>query len=82
MQGPHRAPRIVNLRQDPFEHAMRPGASWNYDEWMFRRAYLFVPAQGIVGGFVKSFIDFPPRGLPASFSVGDALKKISEHTHN
>jgi len=78
----HRAPRIVNLRQDPFEHAVRPGNSWNYDEWVFRRAYLFVPAQGIVGGFVKSFKDFPARGLPASFSVGDALKKISEHTHN
>jgi hypothetical protein len=31
---------------------------------------------------VKSFEDFPPRGLPASFSVGDALKKVSEHTHN
>jgi arylsulfatase len=49
---------------------------------MFRRAYLFVPAQGFVGAFVKSFIDYPPRGLPASFSVGDALKKISQHTHN
>jgi arylsulfatase len=78
----HRAPRIVNLRQDPFEHAVRPGYSWNYDEWMFRRAYLFVPAQGFVGAFVKSFEEFPPRGLPASFSVGEALKKISEHTHN
>ena len=78
----HRAPRIVNLRQDPFEHAVRPGNSWRYDEWMFRRAYLFVPAQGYVGKFVKSFVDYPPRGLPASFSVGDALKKISEHTHN
>jgi hypothetical protein len=31
---------------------------------------------------VKSFKEFPPRGLPASFSVGDALKKISENTHN
>jgi len=78
----HRAPRIVNLRQDPFEHAMRPGQSWNYDEWMFRRAYLFVPAQAYVGGFVKSFVEYPPRGLPASFSVGDALKKISQHVHN
>ncbi|MEP4485244.1 MAG: arylsulfatase [Halioglobus sp.] len=78
----HRAPRIVNLRQDPFEFAVRPGASWNYDEWMFRRAYLFVPAQSIVGSFVMSFKDYPPRGLPASFSVGDALKKISQHVHN
>ena len=49
---------------------------------MFRRAFLFVPAQGVVGNFVKSFADYPPRGLPASFSVGDALKKISEHTTN
>jgi arylsulfatase len=49
---------------------------------LFRRAYLFVPAQGFVGAFVKSFEDFPPRGLPASFSVGNALKKISEAAHN
>ena len=78
----HRAPRITNLREDPYEFAVQRNASWNYDEWMFRRAYLFVPAQGIVGEFVKSFKDFPPRGLPASFSVGDALKKIAEPKHN
>lgn len=78
----HRAPRIVNLRQDPYESAMRPGASWNYEEWMFRRAFAFVPIQGVVGEFVKSFEAFPPRGAPASFSVGDALKKSFEHQHN
>ena len=76
------APRIVNLRQDPFEDAVRPGNSWNYDEWMFRRVYVFVPAQGIVGKFVKSFKEFPPRGLPASFSVGDALKMMSKPQHH
>ena len=79
---PHRAPRISNLRSDPFEFAQQRNASWNYQEWMFRRAFIFVPAQQVVGEFVKSFEEFPPRGLPASFSVGDALKKISEHTHN
>jgi len=78
----HRAPRISNLRADPYEFAVPTNASWNYQEWMFRRSYLFVPAQGIVGKFVKSFKDYPPRGLPASFSVGDALKKISEPQHN
>ena len=61
---------------------LKPNASWNYQEWMFRRIYLLVPAQGIVGAFVKSFKDFPPRGLPAIFSVGDALKKLSANTHN
>jgi arylsulfatase len=78
----HRAPRISNLRQDPFEFAVRPNASWRNNEWMFRRGYVYVPAQGYVSAFVKSFVDFPPRGLPASFSVGDALKMISTPQHN
>ena len=53
------APRIVNLRQDPFEFAPERNASWNYQEWMFRRGYVYVPAQGIVGGYVKCFKDYP-----------------------
>jgi arylsulfatase len=53
-----------------------------YQDWLFRRVYLFVPAQGMVGAFVKSFEDYPPRGLPASFSVGDALKMMSKPQHN
>jgi arylsulfatase len=44
---------------------------------MFRHCYIFIPAQGYVGKFIKSFKEFPPRSLPASFSVGDALKMIS-----
>ena len=79
---PHRAPRLSNLREDPFEHAQMGNNSNYYGDWMFRRVYLFVPAQGIVGAFVKSFKDYPPRGLPASFSVGDALKMMSTPQHN
>jgi arylsulfatase len=78
----HRYPRITNLRSDPYEQAVVANASWRWHEWAFRRAYVMVPAQGIVGKFVKSFKKFPPRGLPASFSVGDALKKMSTPTHN
>lgn len=74
--------RIVDLRADPFETAQQRNASFGWQEWAFRRAYVLVPAQGIVGKFVKSFEEFPPRGLPASFSVGDALKMISEPQHN
>jgi arylsulfatase len=78
----HRAPRITNLRADPYEFAQQANASWNYQEWVFWRGYIYVPAQQYVAAFVKSFEQFPPRGLPASFSVGDALKKISEPQHN
>ena len=32
---------------------------------------------------VRKFgLTYPPRGKPASFSVGDALKKLSEHPQN
>jgi arylsulfatase len=73
----HRAPRICDLRADPFEFAQQANASWAWQQWMFRHCYIFIPAQGYVGKFIKSFKEFPPRSLPASFSVGDALKMIS-----
>jgi arylsulfatase A-like enzyme len=79
---PHRFPRITDLRADPFEHAQQPGRSSGWQDWAFRRIYLLVPAQGIVGKYVQSYKDFPPRGLPASFSVGDALKMLSKSPHN
>jgi arylsulfatase len=75
---PLRAPELSDLRADPFEHASKPGYSMGWEDWWFRRAYLFVPAQGVVAGLVKSFKEFPPRGKPASFSVGDALKMIED----
>ena len=78
----HRVPRITNLRRDPFEFAQQSNASWTWQNWMFRRSYVLVPVQGMVGKYVMSYKEFPPRGAPASFSVGDALKMISEPQHN
>jgi arylsulfatase A-like enzyme len=78
----HRCPRICDLRADPFEHAQQAQSSFTWQDWQFRRSYLLVPAQGIVGHFVKSFEEYPPRGAPASFSVGDALKMMLKPTHN
>jgi arylsulfatase len=72
----HRAPRIVDLRADPYEFAQRRNASWQFQQWMFRRGYVYVPAQQYVGAFIASFREFPARSLPASFSVGDALKNL------
>jgi arylsulfatase len=78
----HRFPRITNLRMDPYEQAQVRNASFAWQQWAFRRTYLLVPAQGIVGKFVGSFKDYPPRGEPASFSVGDALKMLFTQRHN
>jgi arylsulfatase A-like enzyme len=78
----HRFPRVTDLRADPFEHAQQRGASMGWQNFAFRRTFLLVPAQVVVKKYVQSYKDFPPRGLPASFSVGDALKMMSTPQHN
>jgi arylsulfatase A-like enzyme len=69
-----RLPTLVNLRSDPFERAPED-ASMFYDKWMADHAFLLVPAQAIVGEFLQTFKDFPPRQRPASFSIDQALEK-------
>ena len=74
---PLRVPDIYNLRADPFERATED-ASMFYDKWKADRAFLLVPAQAIVGEFLKTFKDFPPRQKPASFSVDQAIEKAQQ----
>jgi len=49
-----------------------------YGKWLADRMFLVVPAQALVGQFLKTFEEFPPRQRPASFSIGDALEKARE----
>jgi hypothetical protein len=49
-----------------------------YGKWMADRTFLLVPAQAIVGQFLKTFEQFPPRQKPASFSIDQALEKARE----
>jgi len=69
-----RAPKIFNVRSDPFERADYD-ATMFYDKWAADRSFLLVPAQAIVGEYLKTFEQFPPRQKPASFSIDDALEK-------
>jgi len=39
-----------------------------------------VPAQTYVGNWLASFKDFPPRQKPGTFSIGDAMEKLSRPT--
>jgi arylsulfatase len=68
-----RAPKIYNLRADPYE---RGPDSIMYSSWMVHRAFLLVPAQAIVARYLETFKDFPPRAKAASFTVSDAMEKI------
>ena len=73
-----RVPLITNLRRDPYERAHL--TSNTYYDWMIDRIYWLVPAQQYVGDFLKTFIEFPPRQKPASFSIDQVLEKMQSTT--
>ena len=68
-QEPRKAPLLIDLRADPFESA--PMDSSYYDDWLLRRMYAFVPLQGLVGNFMATFKEFPPRQESGSFTPRD-----------
>lgn len=70
---------LYNLRSDPFERGTN---SIYYGDWQARRAFAFVPAQIVVGKLLATFKEFPPRAKAASFTVSDAMEKITTATPN
>ena len=72
---PLRIPLILNLRRDPYEFAMI--TSNTYYDWLLDHAFLLVPAQDIVGDFLMTFKEYPPRMTAASFSLDKVMEKLS-----
>jgi arylsulfatase len=71
-----RLPTVINLRMDPYERA--PITSNTYYDWSIRHAYLVVPTQSIVGDFIATFKEFPPRQRPSSFSVDQVMEVLQK----
>jgi arylsulfatase len=71
---PLRFPKLYNLRTDPFERA--DITSNTYWDWVLDHVYLFLPAQGKVGEFLRTFQEFPPRQKAASFTIDQVLEKL------
>jgi arylsulfatase len=71
-----RVPKLFNLRTDPLEHA--DVTSNTYYDWMMDHIFLFVPAQTLVGEFLATFKEFPPRQKAASFTIDQVLAKLQE----
>ncbi|HET6266231.1 MAG TPA: arylsulfatase [Acidobacteriota bacterium] len=69
-----RGPKLYNLRSDPFE---RGPDSFLYDDWNAHRAFMFVPAQAVVGKFLESFKEYPIRMKPASFNLDKVMQQLS-----
>ena len=69
-----RIPQVYNLRADPFE---RGPESILYGRWLVEHVWVQVPAQVLVGKWLESFKEFPPRAKAASFTVSDVMEKIT-----
>ena len=69
-----RLPYLFNLRTDPYEQATI--TSNTYWDWYIDRAWTLYPLKNIVGNFLMTFQEYPPRQKPGSFNLGDALESL------
>ncbi|TWX65890.1 arylsulfatase [Colwellia demingiae] len=60
-----RAPKMFNLRMDPFERMDIEGHG--YAAWYAEHMFLIAPSMFKVGAFKQTFIEFPQRMKPGSF---------------
>jgi arylsulfatase A-like enzyme len=74
-----RVPKIFNVRLDPYERA--DITSNTYYDWLLDHAFLVVPAQTLVGDFLQTFREFPPRQKAASFNLDQIMEKLTEPMH-
>ncbi|MGH9869839.1 MAG: arylsulfatase [Candidatus Polarisedimenticolia bacterium] len=72
-----RIPKMFDLRADPYERA--DITSNTYYDWFFSQGYLTLAAQAVVGPFLESFKEFPPRQRAASFSIDQAVEKMKQN---
>ncbi|NGN69907.1 arylsulfatase [Streptomyces sp. A7024] len=72
---PLRVPKFFNLRTDPYERA--DVTSNTYYDWLISHAFMVVPAQRIVGEFLETFKEFPPRQKAASFTIDQVMANLT-----
>jgi arylsulfatase len=71
-----RVPKLFNLRTDPFERA--DTTSNTYYNWLIDHIPQVLAAQAVIVPFLQTFREFPPRQKAASFTIDQALAKMSE----
>jgi arylsulfatase len=71
-----RFPKLLNLRRDPFERADHE--SIGYGIWRAERMYMLAPGAAIVGQFLATFQEFPPRQKPGSFNLDRVLESLEK----
>ncbi|MBW8373217.1 arylsulfatase [Stenotrophomonas sp.] len=71
-----RLPKVYNLRTDPYEFA--DITSNSYYDWFLHHDYILFGAYAIADKFAATFKDFPRVQKPNTFTIDDALAKLSE----
>jgi arylsulfatase A-like enzyme len=71
-----RAPKLTNLRMDPFERAEAENAM-GYQRWYMERMFAIAPAGAYVGRWLQSFREFPPRQKPGSFNLDRVMEAVT-----
>jgi arylsulfatase len=71
-----RVPKLFNLRTDPYERA--DTTSNTYYNWLIDHVPQVLAAQAVIVPFLQTFKEFPPRQKAASFTIDQALAKMSE----
>jgi arylsulfatase len=72
---PLRAPKLTNLRMDPFERAEEENAM-GYQRWYMEHMFAIAPAGAYVGRWLQSFKEFPPRQKPGSFNLDRVMESV------
>jgi arylsulfatase len=76
-----RAPKITNLRMDPFERAEEENAM-GYQRWYMERMFMIAPAGAYVARWLQSFKEFPPRQKPGSFNLERVMEAVMQPQGN
>jgi arylsulfatase len=71
-----RIPKLFNLRTDPYEFA--DTTSNEYWDWLINRGAIVLSASAMAAKFAETFKEFPAVQKPNTFTVDDALMKMSE----
>jgi arylsulfatase len=71
-----RAPKVFNLRMDPYERA--DVVSDQYYDWVSKNAYLMAYGVFKTSQFLETFLEYPPSQLPGSFTVTGIAEGIDE----
>ena len=71
-----RAPKLFNLRRDPFEQADEN--SNTYWDWVISHVYIVYLMQAIVAAQIENFKKFPPRQKPASFNLDAVMRTLED----